>query len=466
MRVPVAIVGGGLSGVYAAHLLRQQGIDCVLLEARDRLGGRIRSVPVSGAGSGSMPVSGAGAVLSGSVPLSVPLSGSVLGTEVAAGVAGPVATSGTSPAEARFDLGPAWFWPDFQLRIAQLVSELGLQAFAQHTQGDVLVERSLQMPPQRQRHGFTTEPPSMRLAGGMQTLLEALARHVPAESIRLNTRVRAIRLAPDGRMELETVRAAGAEEGDGQHDGDTTGQGGGEQSPSVQASERVTADHVILALPPRLAQDKIAFLPALALDIQHAWRSTPTWMAGHAKAMVIYERAFWREQGLSGMASSHVGPLVEIHDACDEGNPAARATGMAGVTGVSSVSGTTKPGSAALFGFLGVPARTRATLPSGALQTAVVAQLVRLFGPEAAHPIEVGLQDWATESYTATPLDAAPPNGHPSYGFPATQQCLWDGRLLLAGTEAALRNGGYLEGALEAAERAVQQVLRQHLGKV
>ena len=39
--LPIAILGGGLSGLYAAFLLEQRGIDYILLEARDRLGGRI-----------------------------------------------------------------------------------------------------------------------------------------------------------------------------------------------------------------------------------------------------------------------------------------------------------------------------------------------------------------------------------------------------------------------------------------
>ncbi len=38
-------------------------------------------------------------------------------------------------------------------------------------------------------------------------------------------------------------------------------------------------------------------------------------MAGHAKVVALYERPFWREQGLSGDAISHCGTLAEIHDA-------------------------------------------------------------------------------------------------------------------------------------------------------
>ena len=50
----IAIVGGGLSGLYAAWLLAERGIrDWVLFEARSTLGGRILSIPVAGSGDGS-----------------------------------------------------------------------------------------------------------------------------------------------------------------------------------------------------------------------------------------------------------------------------------------------------------------------------------------------------------------------------------------------------------------------------
>lgn len=40
----IAIIGGGLSGLYAAYLLEQKGIrDYIVLEARTTLGGRILS---------------------------------------------------------------------------------------------------------------------------------------------------------------------------------------------------------------------------------------------------------------------------------------------------------------------------------------------------------------------------------------------------------------------------------------
>ncbi|MCM2563580.1 FAD-dependent oxidoreductase [Lutimaribacter sp. EGI FJ00015] len=170
------------------------------------------------------------------------------------------------------------------------------------------------------------------------------------------------------------------------------------------------AAHAVLALPPRLASGLGVSVP-----------DVPTWMAGHTKLVATYSTPFWRDQGLNGDAISHRGPLAEIHDA----SPADAAEG-------------------ALFGF----AHPGAAREPG-FQDASLAQLARLFGADAAAPGAVFFKDWSADPATASPADRTPPTGHPAY-LPLPP----DGRLIFAGTEAAPEDGGFLEGALAAAEAA------------
>ena len=93
---------------------------------------------------------------------------------------------------------------------------------------------------------------------------------------------------------------------------------------------------------------------------------------------------------------------------------------------------------------------------------AAMAQLARLFGPEALTPQAVHLQDWAGEVETATDSDAQPASAHPapiSTVLPAP----WRDRVYLAGSEFAPDFPGYLEGAVLAAERAVHALQAQRV---
>ena len=141
---PVIIVGGGLAGLTAARCLHRAGIRFLLLEARDRLGGRIHTVDA----------------------------------------ADRDATDG-------FDLGPSWFWPAAQPIMADLLNELGLATFPQESEGDVIFHQAPQQPPRR--YGvLRQEPPSMRIAGGTAALIHALAANIPTASIRVDTRVEGV----------------------------------------------------------------------------------------------------------------------------------------------------------------------------------------------------------------------------------------------------------------------------------
>jgi monoamine oxidase len=362
MTHPVLIVGGGLAGLTAAHLLHQAGTEFMLVEARDRLGGRILSADATGAAS----------------------------------------TDG-------FDLGPSWFWPMMQPELGEFMRGLGLESFAQQSEGDTVVQRSHGEEPRRYR-GYRQEPSSMRLAGGTGAVITALASGLPAGAVRLNTKLTRLALA-GGVVEANVVDASGSE-------------------------SKLIASHVILALPPRLLEASVAFQPALEATTAAHWRDTPTWMAPHAKFFALYDKPFWQEAGLSGQAQSMVGPLVEIHDA------------------------TTASGQAALFGFVGVPAAQRQAAGREALIGAAVRQLAQLFGPEAAQPKATLLKDWAADPLTSTAADqSGGAHPHPSHRPWVSGE--WSGRISLSGSETSRSEPGYLAGAVEAARHTVKQLLRQ-----
>lgn len=127
-KTTVVIIGAGLAGLNAARLLHRAGVDFHLFEARDRAGGRILTVDALG-----------------------------------------------QPSEDGFDLGPSWFWPQMQPAMGELVEELGLPFFCQHSQGDVVFERMSREGPHRMP-GLGQEPKSMRLVGGTAALVRALMR--------------------------------------------------------------------------------------------------------------------------------------------------------------------------------------------------------------------------------------------------------------------------------------------------
>ena len=357
----VVVVGAGLSGLVAARLLERLGLGVTLLEARERVGGRVFGV---------------------------------------------AAEDGAH----RFDLGPAWVWPELNPRTADWLNTLGLALFEQQGRGAGLVESSSQAL-RRHATGFAQQPPSMRVVGGTARLTDALRAQLVRTQVLLGTCVRGLVSCADGTVSVEFQR-------------------GGQVGTLVASS-------VILALPPRLLSTTIRWSPALPVDLSQRWGDAPTWMAGHAKLLAIYATPFWRMAGLSGSAVSQAGPLAEVHDASDaEGRHAA------------------------LFGFLGVPAAWRRRMGRQALIDASVAQLGRLFGAQALTPQAVVLQDWAEDAETATPADASPASAHPapmSTALPAP----WRDRIHLAGSEFAPNLPGYLEGAVLAAERAVDAMQAQ-----
>ncbi|MGV6816405.1 MAG: flavin monoamine oxidase family protein [Thiotrichales bacterium] len=300
------------------------------------------------------------------------------------------------------DLGPTWIWPGDQPLLASLIQHGDLQAVAQWNNGASLYQSDFKQPAQR-----FMDPSSYagayRLPGGIAGLVDTLLLAVPENLRHLNHR-------------LDSLQDLGAEIALKFN-----------LNPGV--TKTVHAKQVALMLPPRLVAEKVQFEPVLSNRFLELMRNTPTWMAGHAKAVAVYPRPFWREAGLSGNAFCvhEEAVLREIFDTTD-----------------STV------GIGALSGFFGLPPGERRD-KKGGLEDGIIQQLTALFGPEAAAPLEIFIKDWASDDLTATNLDWQTLNTHPAYGSPYLRLAHRQDKLYFGGSETAARFGGYLEGALESA---------------
>ena len=307
------------------------------------------------------------------------------------------------------DLGAAWHWEEHD-RVPGLLEELGLERIRQHEPGTAVFEARRTGPVQHFEWP-ETPPPSWRVAGGLQSVASALADQLDPDQLRLGHRVTSLR----------------REEG-----GVRIGVGGVEES--------IRAGMVVCAIPPHLAAHTVAFEPALPDRLERALRQTPTWMGHSMKAAAAYERPFWREAGLAGRVRSLVGPVNDWHDATPPGH-------------LDASTGTVQ-GPGALFGF-GAPPATGASDDS--MREAIVEQLVHCFGVEAADPLGVAWTDWTRERAT-TPPSGSTCRGEEPRAAPPLSDSWWDGRLHFAAAETAHDHPGFLDGAIEAAERTAHSI--------
>lgn len=157
----VAIAGGGLCGLAVAEALSGRGLSVILLEARERLGGRILTQDCTRSG------------------LAV-------------------------------DLGAGWFWPQAQPLLQALARDLDLASFPQHDHGMVLSLSDPEKGPQEAGndpiHGG-----AQRIAGGIGALVAALAARLGEAEIRLGTQLIEVTGVGD-RVRLRVAAASGVEE--------------------------------------------------------------------------------------------------------------------------------------------------------------------------------------------------------------------------------------------------------------
>lgn len=373
MKTDIVIVGGGISGLHTAYQLQKRGVDFILIEARDRLGGRILSKNYPTKASQNFEVYNA-----------------------------------KKPA---YDLGPSWFWPG-QRHMENLINELKLteSVFHQQASGESVYEDQ-QGNIQTGFYGISMEG-TYRVNGGMRQIITNLEEKIQKTSIFQSTQTTDIAL--DNNQILISAKNSNNEE--------------------IQ----IICNKVVMALPPRIALSTIKYNPPLTDNRTDELNSYATWMAGHAKILISYDKPFWLNNGLSGDAVSHLGSLREIHDA-------------------SSSPSSKGDDGYALFGFVGIPSSYR-NGNEDEIRKAAIEQLIRMFGEDAADPLEIVLQDWAQETYTASEVDQTMSGGHATSSMSHFTETTFDDRLIWSGTETAdhlLGMNGLLEGALEASVRTL-----------
>ncbi|HYH59887.1 MAG TPA: flavin monoamine oxidase family protein [Thermoleophilaceae bacterium] len=440
----VAIVGAGLAGLAAARRLTASGIDCVLLEARDRVGGRTLNHPI---GDGKI-----------------------------------------------VEVGGQWVGPT-QTRVLELIRELGLESFPTYNRGEHVIEYDGAL------HRYTGTIPriSKRLLadfGQAQWRLDRMAKKVPAEApwtaskakewdsqtlwswMRRNVVTKGARDALS--LGVEAVWAAQPEDisllhalfyisSAGGLDAlwDTEGGAqdarvvGGTQLISIRMAEelgdrvvleapvrriaygeadRVTvhadgldveARRVIVAMPPTLTC-RIAYDPPMPALRDQLTQRIPQGTV--IKCMAIYDRPFWRARGLTGQATSTDGPVKLTFD----NSPPDGAPGV-------------------LLGFLeGTQARELGAWEPARRRAAVIDCFARLFGDEARAALDYVDKSWADEEWTRGCYGCYMPTGAWTAYGPQLRAPV--GPIHWAGAETATVWSGYMDGAVRSGDTAADTV--------
>jgi len=196
----------------------------------------------------------------------------------------------------------------------------------------------------------------------------------------------------------------------------------------------VAAKAVIVAVPPA-HRAGITFDPALPPEYE---KLTEHWPQGNlSKAYAAYDTPFWREAGCSGEALSDEGPVFITFDV----SPSDSGPGI-------------------LLGF--TDARTFDPLPVEQRRERALEGFATLFGDAARHPIDYLDHCWGAEEFApGGPTAAVPPGSWTMYG-PWLHKPV-DG-IFWAGTETADQWTGFLDGAVRSGKRAADEVHRALAG--
>ena len=346
----VIIIGAGLSGLSTAYQLKKAGINCKILEAQSRLGGRIETIY----GKQDTPM----------------------------------------------EMGATWFGEE-HLNLIQLLSELNIGYFEQLTEGISLFETMSFEPPQ-QYFVPANSHSAYRIKGGTFSIIDVLYQRIGKENIILNTEVNGI-IEEDNKIKIV----------------DSLG-------------NFYFSKQVIIALPPKVANDMIKFTPNLPEGINQIMKKTQTWMSGSVKFSVEYKKAFWKDNGFSGSIFSQSGLATEIYDHSNYEN--------------------TK---FSLKGFLNGSAYH---YTHAERKEKVISQLKHYFGAEVEKFESYNDKIW--DNKYIQPKEDIFLSPHFNNGHAVYEDSYMNGSLFFTGTETSNTFSGYMEGAIISSNTVSKRVAK------
>lgn len=436
----VLVVGAGLSGLYAARILQRAGLTVAILEARDRIGGRVLSQRLSN------------------------------GTTV--------------------DLGGQWIGPG-QKRVYALASEYGLKTIVTHTQGDniFLADGKCQrttdvMPPmsvpgkldtlklswqldrlikqiavvdpcqhQRtkqldkqsfrewlQQNASSKEARAFWLYVAEEDLCASADRFSPLEWLQQLATLGGLEgleksgheFFADGAQNLAQCMAS--ELGDCIHT-NTPVQALKRHGQFVQvttARGEFFGKRVILALPPQLIES-ISFDDSLTNRPVN--KPKDRILGQITKTLIVYDHAWWRDRGLSGAASTPTELISTLMDSsgCDG-----------------------KPGILAAFSS-GQRAVELSLMDDETRKTAVLSYVEKVLGKASGQLIDIVSMDWTSEKWSQGGYASRRAIG----GWSEPEHTLTSpfNGIHFASAETATEWRSFMEGALQSGERAGKEVL-------
>ncbi len=445
--VDVIVVGAGYAGLTCARALVDAGRSVVVLEARDRVGGRVftetlpSGVPVDQGGQWVGPGQEHFASLideTGCTTFPTWVAGEAL--ELRDGLLhryeGLVPTSdkdGSADTVATLleldllaqEVSPVepWSHPD--------ADRLDRQTFAQWIDATVETPIARALVTTACQAVFGAEPEELSMlfvlsyahsGGSMSSLIRTSGG---AQERRIHQGAQAPALALAGMLGRRVVLSSPVVEID-------HGRSGATVSVAGAHPRQFHAGRVVVAAPPSVT-GRIGFSPALPGDRMQLIQRTP--MGSVTKIHAVYERPFWREMGLNGQLVADRGALRSVFD--DSPDDA----------GVGILVGFVAGSEDRRMEGLGVEGR----------RSHLLGELASAFGPDAAHPLEFVEQRWSSEAFSGGgPVAGMGPGVLTAVG-PALRRPV--GVVHWAGTETAEAWSGYIDGAISSGIRAADEVL-------